>query len=133
MVQEESANSPTDVIFVTLNESNGWRIRKNRLLDISLAEASHFITGLYGFSVWDLYFVEDLIVIENAKKGIVLDVGWYPHADPSGEYRLVLLNSSDPDSFNNAAFSGNWDRPIIDYHTRSLPELLVEIRNILSD
>ena len=124
-------NGPSEVTFVQFKESDEWRVRKNRLLTISPTDAGAFNTGIDGFTVWDLYFIQNLVHIENTLKGLLLDVGWYPHADPSGTYRLLLVRSTCLVDSGKAEIHVDWDNPIIDFQTRSLQELSKMICDIL--
>ena len=117
------------VEIVPISTGGGWRITQGRLFDVDPENADKVEVKGAGFSVWDLCFTEDLLQAVNRDEGLLLDVGWYPPADPSGEYRLVTVRvGGDP----NGRPPYDWDNPVAELRTRSLAELLRRIRWIVS-
>lgn len=58
-------------------------------------------------SLWAMFFVQDLLQIENEDQGLLLDVGWYPEADPTGCYnRNYALTTDDGCELTNKWFAG---------------------------
>ena len=96
----------------------GWTITHHQLFDISPDDVDQA-------SAWYSYFVEDLLQIVNEDHGLLLDIGWYPDSDPGGHFRLVMLPKRSDESKRN---SYDWKRPLINFQTRSLNELLQRIQ-----
>lgn len=81
-------------------------------------------------TIWDVCFLEDLLQVENDSKGLLLDVGWYPHADPTGSFRLHVVRLL-PESQRERTSPYDWANPIVDEQTRSIDDLLTEIDRIV--
>jgi hypothetical protein len=93
--------------------------------------ADQVIITMKGLSVWDLYFLQDLVQAENETERVLLDVGWYPHADPNGSFRMLVVRQL-ADS-NPAHISFDWEHPLEDLETRSVDELLSRIHAIVGN
>ncbi len=76
----------------------------------------------------DAYYKEDLLSIERLQfngtgwstepNGYVLDLGWYPEADPQGRYCLPLLR-------------GDWDTTLVKYESRDRRQIRAAIERCL--
>lgn len=76
----------------------------------------------------DEYYKEDLLSIERLwfngsdwstePNGYVLDLGWYPEADPQGSYCLTLLR-------------GDWDHTLVKYESRDRRQIRAAIERCL--
>ena len=111
----------------SIRVSSQWQISYHRLFHISCEEADRFKGQ--PVTPWDVCFVEDLLQIENTAKGLLLDVGWFPDADPSGSFRLRVIPML-PGEERAARYV--WNDPVVDYRTRSVDDLLTEIHKIVS-
>jgi hypothetical protein len=107
-----------------------WKITYHRLFRVSPEDADKVKVVGEGVTVWDLCFLEDLLQGVNHVKGLLLDVGWYPHADPSGSFRLLVV-SLLPEIHQGRRSPYDWKKPIIDLRTRSIDELLVKIHEVV--
>lgn len=112
-----------------VNLPAGWELTHHQLFDVSPNEVGKFHVVGGDMSIWDLCFLEDLLQARNVGREILLDVGWYPHADPSGEYRLLVMPAVF-DSKNNKLISCDWDKTSTDYSTKSLSDLLEKLKSI---
>src|SRR5207253_8434131 len=88
------------------------------------------VKGGRGVTIWHLCFNEDLLQVVNANNTLLLDVGWYPDSDPSGEYRLQVIRVYDEGKKGRDSY--DWRNPVVDFFTRSLQDLLVEVHKIVS-
>ncbi len=76
----------------------------------------------------DESYKEDLLSIEclwfngtgwsTEPNGYVLDLGWYPEADPQGSYCLTLLR-------------GDWDHTLVNYESRDRRQIRAAIERCL--
>ena len=71
-----------------------------------------------------LLFSEDILYIERAKTGLnnedlALDLGWYPEADPDGEFCLYVIKDN------------NWAEPKETFRSRSVSEISDKIEDLL--
>jgi hypothetical protein len=123
---EDSMPTPQ---LADIQPARGWRVIHHRLFQLRPDQADQVVITKKGFSVWDLYFLQDLILAENASEKLLLDVGWYPHADPSGSFRMLVVRQL-PDS-NSTEISFDWEHPLEDVETRSVDELLSRIHSIV--
>lgn len=80
-------------------------------------------------SIWTLCFTENLLQAVNEGKGLILDVGWYPEADPTGCYKAKAIRFDAMDRENPEVY--DWENPIATLETRSLADLLIGIRQIM--
>ncbi|TYP73979.1 hypothetical protein [Paenibacillus methanolicus] len=60
-------------------------------------------------------FTEDLLQLCHTKYDILLDVGWYPEADPTGHYGLELIKGRD------------WQSPLVSFGTNDKAEIVEKI------
>jgi hypothetical protein len=82
-----------------------------------------------GSIVNDEYYNEDLLVIERIHfdgekwaTGLnehILDLGWYPEADPEGCYRFTLIR-------------GNWDNILVTFESKDRQKIKAVIENSLA-
>ncbi|WP_339731194.1 hypothetical protein [uncultured Gimesia sp.] len=104
-----------------------WVVTQNHILTITAEEARH-VTGFdEGFKIWDLYFLQDMFHAVSTDEMYVIDVGWYPEGSPEGHYSLVLIERNPKENIYN------WDKPLVEFDTRSLDQLLSKIRDLMSD
>lgn len=93
---------------------SGWEIVFNKFLEIDVKDC------LVDDENW-LDFTEDITYIKrkNKKYDVGIDLGWYPDADPQGEFHVkVILNE-------------NWENPIIEYITRERGKVVETIEDLL--
>lgn len=113
--------------LVELPATENWEIRHHRLYDLSPYDASAVTGFRKGWTIWHTHFDEDLFLAVNSTKGELVDVGWYPDADPNGNFRLVLLN------YDRKEEVGDWDNPLIDLVTRSIDTIRAKLRETLGE
>ncbi len=116
----------------TIIVGKGWKITYHRLFHLSPAEAESVVVKGKGVSIWDLCFLEDLLQIENTDKGLFLDVGWFPHADPSGTFRLVVVRLHGEEGKKSSRSPYDWENLVLDFETRSVAELLAKIHQVIA-
>ncbi|CAL8895592.1 hypothetical protein MHH54_09175 [Bacillus sp. FSL K6-4563] len=92
---------------------SGWEISYN-----SLTELDPALLNKDEHDKW-LNFTEDLLQIKNSKKNILLDVGWYPEADPEGVYGLDVVEDF------------NWENPVTSFETNQKGELIEKVEFLL--
>ncbi|WP_444943244.1 hypothetical protein ACJJIK_15305 [Microbulbifer sp. ZKSA006] len=114
--------SINDISLVDLKLGNDWKITHNEFYNIEPKEVDNYKDSKY--PIWSMFFIEDLMQIENSKKELLIDVGWYPDGDKAGMYRLILIKSIEG--------SFDWDSPIDTYETRVLKELINKIDSLVS-
>lgn len=93
---------------------SGWEIVFNKFLEIDVEDC------LVDDENW-LDFTEDITYIKrkNKKYDVGIDLGWYPDADPQGEFHVkVILNEK-------------WENPIIEYITRERGKVVETIEDLL--
>ncbi|MES2793707.1 MAG: hypothetical protein V4719_29100 [Planctomycetota bacterium] len=115
--------------LVHLSTGAHWTIVYHNLFQIDPQTATHFGTDNEGYTIWNRYFLQDLLHIHNTAKKLILDVGWYPEADPTGSFGLVVVRRVSDD--RNLVPEDDWDHPLVDLETRSLDELLKQIEKII--
>ncbi|MHC5673709.1 HEAT repeat domain-containing protein [Nostoc sp.] len=71
-------------------------------------------------SDWEL-LGEDLLQVKHKDTGVILDVGWYPEASPTGHFKLVVINGTD------------WANPLVQFRSRSLDEIAACIEENLTN
>jgi hypothetical protein len=71
-------------------------------------------------SDWEL-LGEDLLQVKHKNTDTILDVGWYPEASPTGQFKLVVIHKTD------------WANPLVEFHTGSLDEIAVCIEENLAN
>ena len=73
----------------SLQIPGGWKVVQNHFYDITPVDA------LDGDRL-DFPFIEDILQLTNDHLRMTLDLGWYPNGDPSGYYRLLLIQWKKP-------------------------------------
>ena len=116
---------------VVLLEQPGWVIRHNRLFDVSPDAAPSAVVIGGNVSIWTLCFTEDLLQAVNEGKGLLLDVGWYPEADPTGCYKAKAIRFDAMDRENPDVY--DWENPVATLETRSLADLLATVRQFMEE
>lgn len=112
-----------------IQTTSDWKIVHHRLFQLDPDEANQVHVGIEGFTVWDLFFLQDLVLIENVARHLLLDVGWYPHADPEGAFRLLVVREAEGSSDTDVSY--DWMDPIVDIETRSIDELLARLHEAI--
>jgi len=115
----------------SIKTSDGWQITHHRLFNVSPDEAPKVEVRGGKVSIWHLCFIEDLLQIVNRGRGLLLDVGWYPGSDPSGSFRLTVIQEKKP-GIKTDRSPYDWEHPQIDYKTRSLDQLLGKIHELVA-
>ena len=86
-----------------LRIQSGWKIEFNNFTEYDLS-----IHGKY-----DCYELnEDLLQLVNEKANLIIDLGWYPNFDESGEYILLLIKNH------------RWDSPLKEMVSKSKKEII---------
>ncbi|MCZ2341091.1 MAG: hypothetical protein LC104_04750 [Bacteroidales bacterium] len=107
----------------------GWKVEHHRLFDLDPTLPDILQVDLPpGFTVWDLYFGQDLLLLEHTLQPRLIDVGWYPHADPEGSFRTRLIGGEDA---LGADKRYNWNSPVVEYRTRSIRELQSQVVRLM--
>ncbi|MDY6992847.1 MAG: hypothetical protein SVR94_09630 [Pseudomonadota bacterium] len=111
-----------NLALVEFNPSKSWMITYNQLHALDPTEVEDYHDTKY--SLWAMFFVQDLLQIENKYNGLLIDVGWYPEADPTGCYKLILVKKNS-DGFD-------WHNPKEEFATNNLNNLLFKINKLIS-
>lgn len=117
--------------LVSIKTRPEWEIEYHRLFNISPENADKVEVNGARVTVWDLCFLQDLLQIVNASEGLLLDVGWYPHADPSGTFCLRVIRVYEEGKKGRDFY--DWQHPVAEFETRCLDELLAEIHRIVGE
>jgi hypothetical protein len=91
----------------------GIKVLWNTFCDIDLAMAERSM-GKY-----DCYYTCDMLLLQSLEHKKLLDLGWYPDMDLSGEYSLELRNDGDDDAY-------------YEYKGRDIFEMKEKIQSVLS-
>lgn len=91
-----------------------WTVQTHEL------RAIHPQTLAASDSDWEL-LGEDLLQVKHKNTDTILDVGWYPEASPTGQFKLVVIHGT------------NWANPLVEFQTRSLDEIAVCIEENLAN
>ena len=93
-----------------------WTILQHKLMNIEPEKLNK------NDDKWLTMFVEDILQIERHLKRkinkkveqqkLIIDLGWYPDSEPSGNFRLVAI-------LNN-----NWEFPLLQFKSRSKKEIV---------
>jgi hypothetical protein len=81
--------SKQDISMQTLRVPAGWKICKNIFYDVQ-PDPELKIEGMTNDEVWFL-FEQELLFAEFENPRWILDMGWTPDCDPSGEFHLRLV------------------------------------------
>jgi hypothetical protein len=113
------AEKPTPLLQ-PLRIPTGWEVEWNTFLEVEpIFEAGDDKSQGFG---------EDLLQVSNERNAVLLDLGWYPHCDPQGKYRLVAIRKF-PDK---EEMRSSWDRPLRMLESSSKEEIVREIEDWLS-
>ncbi len=125
----------------------GWMVAQNHFYDITPADV------LDGDRL-DFPFVEDILQLSNEHLRMTLDLGWYPDGDPSGCYRLLLIQWDTPPQHNDMPKNSittkrngieytctlqpllvgdAWSDPLIDFSSKDAREIVVQINDTLAN
>lgn len=87
---------------------SNWRFIYNKLQILEPDEMSA------DQDAWDSVLTQDILNMrsERGEQTVILDLGWYPDGEPSGQYRLIAL--LDEDYLN----------PILEFTSRSTKEVV---------
>ncbi|MCY8471988.1 MULTISPECIES: hypothetical protein [Bacillus] len=98
--------------FLRLKIPAGWTVDYITLKDTDpkTLEASD--------DAWLFDFNQDLLQISHKTKNLLLDVGWYPEGDPTGNYGIELIKNED------------WENPLEDIMCTELKELIAQLDHI---
>lgn len=96
-----------------LRISCGWEIIQNKFIDI---EPSSIIDE--DDKLW-FHFTEDILQLRHKERNIIIDLGWYPDIEPTGNYRVVAVKDED------------WENPIDRFESRSKEEITAKIEQLI--
>ncbi|MFF2016566.1 hypothetical protein [Paenibacillus sp. NPDC058177] len=106
------SNSP-QIKLHPLRIPSSWEVSYNSLVELDPKDLeSNEKEKWFNYS-------EDLLQLKHVKYNILLDVGWYPEADPSGSFGLELVKNTD------------WSNPLLSFSTANKYELIEQIELIL--
>ncbi|WP_094265748.1 hypothetical protein [Paludifilum halophilum] len=88
----------------------GWTVTYNKFIELNPLQLSPDDEN------W-LLFTQDLLQL-HCGEDLLLDLGWYPEADPSGQYRLELIKNT------------NWEKPLLSFSSRDKSEITELIERI---
>jgi hypothetical protein len=74
-----------------------------------------------------LYFHQDLLLLKNEQRSLLIDVGWYPDGNPTGKFRAVLLQHYE----DIEMMRRSWDTPIKSAVSPSRQEIVAIIEQWL--
>ncbi|RCW40297.1 hypothetical protein [Paenibacillus prosopidis] len=103
--------------LVPLRIPPGWMVNFNQFTE---ANPDAFKNDDYEYK-WE--FNEDILQFDHIKNNRTVDLGWYPEFNPKGKYKIVLINSSDPD----------WQNPIYKFLSRDINEIIEKIEYVLEE
>lgn len=89
-----------------------WEITWNCFFQISIEDAKKREGS------WNSYFTEDLLLIKSFDQNIIIDLGWLPDMDLSGQYKLYIYKQEE-------------EEPFIVFESRFYAEILEGINNFL--
>ncbi len=97
----------------------GWTVKYNKLKNIEPNELEHDDKSwLFDLTEYILHL--ELIHKNKLKdKSIRIDLGWYPDGDINGSFKAVAIVDK------------NWERPILEYSTRSKKKIVEVIEKWL--
>ncbi|GGF99114.1 hypothetical protein GCM10010912_49830 [Paenibacillus albidus] len=106
--------------LVPLNIPSDWTVVWNHFFEIN---PDDFHDDSFPY-VWELH--EDIFYFRNEKKGLILDLGWYPAMSSEGAYTLYLVKIGDEET--GAEY---WANPILKYRSRNINEITNKIHEVL--
>ncbi|MFC6228183.1 hypothetical protein ACFQI7_10215 [Paenibacillus allorhizosphaerae] len=101
---------------------SGWVIRYNHFLELPTED---FVDD--SFPYW-MDLNEDLLHLSCDYRGRIIDLGWYPSGKAEGRYTVKVIASVD----DSEQQSSNWQKPIIEYSSRSISVIQGQINDLLS-
>ena len=101
---------------VEIDTPYDWKVTYNQFYDFDPLDDVE-IAGVPNKNRFEL-LVQDLLQIKNEKEKLLLDLGWYPEADPDGQFELVVIKNDD------------WENPHYIYKTKSKVSVLKAIYDI---
>lgn len=97
---------------------SGWVIDFNAFMDIEPEELNPDPND----NKWLTVFVQDIFQISKhfsrkinkkvQQQQVIIDLGWYPDGDPSGQFRLVAI------------LDNNWEFPLLQFCSRKKKEVV---------
>ncbi|MDF2885247.1 MAG: hypothetical protein K0R54_5819 [Clostridiaceae bacterium] len=100
-----------DIKLMPLCIPSEWKITWNCFFQISIEDAKRECS-------WNSYFTEDLLLIKSFDKNIIIDLGWLPDMDLSGQYKLCIYKQEE-------------EEPFIAFESRLYDEISERINNFL--
>lgn len=105
--------------MVPLEIPSDWTVKWNHFFEIN---PDDFHDESYPYI---LELNEDIFYFRNEKKGLILDLGWYPSISPEGAYTLYLVKIGDEDTGPEY-----WANPILKYRSRNINEITDKIHEV---
>ena len=119
--------------LVQASLTHSWRIIRHRLFSIDPEFAPDLSPPIAGFAVWDLCFQEDLFQAENPTQQLLLDVGWYPQADPCGRFKLLVVRKTPPSVGQiESRDLVDWNAPVATFESRNMRDVVSEMNRWMS-
>lgn len=110
----------------------GWTIELNKLHEVEPDPSIDLIGGPEGFSLLEVFFEQNLFRASNQKRGMLIDVGWYPEWDKEGQYELEVYSfREEADAVSNSKRKELGDKPIYSYATKSTKDLIQKMEDLL--
>ncbi len=96
-----------------LRITGGWDIIQNKFLNLEPSEIVDEDDRLW------FHFTEDILQLRHKSRNIVIDMGWYPDIEPTGNYRIVAIKDED------------WETPLDRFESRSKEEITAKIEQLI--
>ena len=127
---------------------SGWMVAQNHFYDVTPVDA------LLDDGRLDFPFVEDMLQLRNDHLRMTLDLGWYPDGDPTGNFRLLLIQWDAPPNHDaipkrtitterngvkytyalQPTLSGDsWSHPLVEISSADQSEIVAHINDILAE
>jgi hypothetical protein len=106
--------------LVPIRVSPGWMIHFNQFTE---ANPDAFINDDYEYK-WE--FNEDILQFNHINNKWTLDLGWYPEFNPIGEYKILLIDTSDIDCPDR-------QNPIYKFNSRDINVIIEKIEYVLME
>ena len=97
-----------------LRISSNWSIEFNKFLNINPKKI------LKKNKLWKYYFTEDILLLKNQNKNLLIDLGWYPSSNPKGKFILLVIKNN------------NWEKPILKFSSRNKNKIVKKIEKLIS-
>ncbi|WP_143288153.1 hypothetical protein [Calothrix rhizosoleniae] len=108
-----------DLKLYPLRIPTGWKVTHNRFYEFD-PHQNPTLEGVYQDNPW-LVFVENLLQLQHTPYPFLIDLGWYPEADPKGNFRLSLIKNQD------------WNQPLRIYESKSGSAIVEKIEDWLRE